>query len=219
MAYFPFMMDIKKKDCLIVGGGLIAGRKAQMLLQYEPDITVIAPQISQIILDMQEENSITVKQRTFEETDLKNRFMVIAATADEQLNREIAKECKRRGILVNAVDMTDDCSFIFPAIIKKKNLLISISSGGDSPAGAAYLKKHIEKCVPEGYERNLEVLGKSRELVKRVIASSSERTQFYYSVLQKVSKTGQVLNGRDIVKYLRMSYRQDSLNTKARKKG
>lgn len=125
MAYFPFMMDIESKDCLVVGGGKIACRKVTDLLQFGARVTVIANEICQEIreVSLEEASHVGLVDRPFMESDLTGRFLVIAATNDEELNRRISKSCMDLGILVNAVDIKDVCSFIFPAMIKQDELV------------------------------------------------------------------------------------------------
>lgn len=125
MAYFPFMMDIERKDCLVVGGGKIACRKVTDLLQFGARVTVIANEICQEIrkVSLEEASHVGLVDRPFMESDLTGRFLVIAATNDEELNRRISKNCMDLGILANAVDIKDACSFIFPAMIKQDDLV------------------------------------------------------------------------------------------------
>ena len=125
MACFPFMMDIERKDCLVVGGGKIAYCKVTDLLQFGARVTVIANEICQEIreVSLEEASHVGLVDRPFMESDLTGRFLVIAATNDEELNRRISKNCMDLGILVNAVDIKDACSFIFPAMIKKDELV------------------------------------------------------------------------------------------------
>lgn len=204
MAYFPFMIDIQDKDCLVVGGGKIAYRKILSLLEYGANVTVVATSICDDIVKLSLDNLkvLGLYEREYADKDVDGRFLVIAATGIEELDRYISDRCKLQGILVNAVDVTDACSFIFPAIIKKNDLVISISTGGNSPAGAAYLRKKIEKAVPRGYELNLSVLGECREIVMDRIDNMSDRKDFYYQVLQYCDNNNFVLTKEMLMEHI-----------------
>lgn len=199
MAYFPFMIDIEDKNCLVVGGGRIAYRKALDLLQFGARVTVISPNICSEIENI---HDIEIIRKEYETADINHRFLVIAATNIKELNRNIAAECNERNILVNAVDIKDACSFIFPAIIKRDELVVSISTGGNSPAGAAFLKEKIEHSIPDNYERNLELLGRLRSDITKKVTDSALRKKLYYDLLKKTSKEGLVLSEKDVYDYI-----------------
>lgn len=181
MAYFPFMIDITGKDCYVAGGGKIAYRKILDLKQFGAAVTVAAPEICK---DIQKLPDLTILQKEYEDSDINNRFLVIAATDDEALNRRIARSCKERKILVNAVDIKDACSFIFPAMIRKNELVVSISTGGNSPAGAAYLKKKLMNYIPEHFDRNVELLGQMRDEITQMVPDAQKRKELYYDLLK-----------------------------------
>ena len=199
MAYFPFMIDITGKDCYVAGGGKIAYRKILDLQRFGAEVTVAAPEIC---AEIQNLPNLKVLQKEYEDSDINNCFLVIAATDNEALNRRIAKSCKERQILVNAVDIRDACSFIFPAMIKKNELVVSISTGGNSPAGAAYLKKKLLDCIPECFDRNVEVLGQMREEIMRMVPDAEKRKKLYYDLLKRTDEEpGLLLTPEFIISY------------------
>ncbi len=199
MAYFPFMMDIRDKDCLVVGGGAVAYRKVLDLVQFDARVTVEAPAFCDAIMNLSDVEVITKK---YETDDISGRFLVIAATDDAQLNRDIAKDCDTRQILVNAVDMKESCSFIFPAILKQDELVVSISTGGCSPAGAAYLKSKIKDAIPNEYAKNLELLGDYRDEIKNNIPEPELRKKLYYDLLELADREQRILRDADILEYM-----------------
>ena len=136
MAYFPLFINIKNKPCLVAGGGKVAMRKARVLLDFGAQVFVIAPVIEKGIKRMKE---ITVMEREFLLEDIDDKTLVVAATDDAAENHRIAELCKERGILVNAVDRIEDCSFIFPAYVKQKDVVAAFSSSGKSPVLTQYL--------------------------------------------------------------------------------
>lgn len=199
MGYFPFMIDIQKKDCLVVGGGSVAYRKVLELLEFGAEVTVVAPEICKEIMGLPD---IRVLKKAYETKDVFGRFLVIAATNAEETNRNISKDCQERQILVNAVDIKDACSFIFPAIIKKKDLVVSISTGGNSPAGAAYLKQKIGQSIPAYYEENMEILGNVRDKVMEEIPDAEDRKDFYYHLLARADGEKKILQKEKIDEYM-----------------
>ena len=199
MAYFPFCVDIEGQKCRIVGGGIVACRKEEVLLEYGPEITVVAPVMSERITRLAEaaaasggavagddtegteisKSRVRLLCREFSECDLETADFVVAATADEALNRQISERCKAMRIPVNVVDVREECSFIFPALIKDSDITVGISTGGSSPTIAQYLKRSFREAVPEGFGKLAKQLGSYRELVKDRVDSLPVRTEIF----------------------------------------
>ncbi len=176
MAYFPFFVDIEEQNCLIVGGGIVALRKVEVLLPYGPDMTVISPEFVPELRMLAETSSVRLEERAFSMEDLTGRDFVIAATDDPELNRQISLTCKKDRIPVNVVDVKDECSFIFPSIVRDGDIVIGISSGGKSPAVTQYLKKQIRKGIPDGYGQLVRQLGEYRDFVKQRVEDVNQRS-------------------------------------------
>lgn len=143
MAYFPMFVDLTDKPCLVVGGGEVAYRKVKTLLDFDAEVTVVAESVCQELVGLAEvqKHRVTICVRPFQKEDCDGRLLVVAATDDKDLNHNIAEYCKAAGIMVNAVDQKDDCSFIFSSYVKEQNLVAAFSSGGNSPVLTQYLKK------------------------------------------------------------------------------
>ena len=129
MGYFPFFMDIEGKNGLIAGGGRIALHKLQKLLPYGAKLMVVTPRISEELEQFAHQNDICVINRKFESKDLIDMCFVIAASDDGEVNAEIGRLCRERGILVNVVDDRERCSFIFPSCGKHDSGIL-YSAGG-----------------------------------------------------------------------------------------
>ena len=179
MAYFPFFVDIEKQNCLIVGGGIVALRKVEVLLPYDPDITVVAPEFAPELRELAETFAIRLEERAFSMEDLAGRDFVVAATDDQVLNQQISLTCKKERIPVNVVDVKEECSFIFPSIVRDGDIVIGISSGGKSPAVTQYLKKQIRKVIPDGYGRLVKQLGEYRDFVKKRVEDVNQRSVIF----------------------------------------
>lgn len=177
MAYFPFFIDLKYKKCCIIGGGVIAFRKIEALMEFEAEITVIAPYFCDDIRKL--ENRLHLIQKTYTEKDIEDAFMVIAATDDPGVNSAVSEACRQRNIPVNVVDEMDKCSFLFPAYVKRGPITIGITTSGRSPVIAGHIKNSIKNQLPDYYVDLVETLGEFREYVKLKVASSEERSSIF----------------------------------------
>ena len=184
MAYFPMFVDLTDANCLVVGGGSVALRKVNVLLDFGAKVHVIAKEISVDLAALSEETDhLLLEQREFTPFDLQDRKLVIVATSDNELNGQIYMMCSEEGIPVNVVDDQEKCSFIFPSYIKEQNLVGAFSSGGNSPALTQYLKnKEKEILTPRLGELN-EVLGRWRQPIKELFPLESSRKSAFEQLI------------------------------------
>ncbi len=182
MAYFPFFVDVKDKKCCIIGGGIVALRKVEALLQFEADITVISPAICEELLRYG--HVIQLINRAFVEHDLEGAWFVIAATNQPELNARIAWLCREKNILVNAVDEKENCDFLFPAFVKKGDISIGITTSGQSPVMAAHIKKQVSDQLPGYYEELAVTLGHLRVYVKGQVAKEHLRSEIFKELFE-----------------------------------
>ncbi len=197
MAYFPFFVDIGGQKGLIVGGGKIALHKIQKLLPYGPILTVVAPEISVAMEQITLENDICVIKRPFEKSDLTGIYFVIAASDQANVNAEIGRLCKERGIFVNVVDNKKECSFLFPSLVKAGNLSIGISTEGTSPDVAAELRSRIASMIPADIDAILTYLGNLRPLAKTYIKDDSKRAFFLKDMAKVCMDSNAVFNEQE----------------------
>lgn len=199
MAYFPMFVDLSEKPCLIVGGGKVACRKVKVMLDFGAKVRVVAKEISQELRDLERTladsegpKPMEIKRKSFEEKDCDGMGLVIAATDDKALNHEIAQYCKRQGIMVNAVDQKEDCSFIFPSYVKEGNLIAAFSSGGNSPVLTQYLKeKEVEILTPFLGDLN-EAMGRLRQKVISEYDEENKRKEVLKEILYKAIDRGRL---------------------------
>lgn len=186
MAYFPFMIEIEGKNCLVVGGGGIAFHKVELLAEFGVHIRVVALKICEPLRKLTDKGVLLVElvEREFQDSDINEMDFVVAATDDKQLNYHISDLCRQKNILINVVDMKEACSFIFPAMIKDKDMLIAVSSGGQSPAAAAYVKKQIRHGIPDYYGRMTEALGEYRDYILEHVATAGRRKEIFNKLLE-----------------------------------
>ena len=179
MGYFPFFVDVENQNCLVVGGGVVALRKIEKLLPFNPNITVVSPKVHKDILSIE---NINIIKRKFDFNDLKEKSFVITATDDKVLNKEIYNSCKENNIPVNTVDDKDNCSFIFPALAKNNGVTVAISTSGKSPLYAKYLRKKIENLIQDS-ESIVDNLSKYREKIKKEISLEENRKMAFEKLL------------------------------------
>lgn len=180
MGYFPFFVDVENQNCLVVGGGVVALRKIEKLLPFNPNITVVSPKVHKEILSIK---NINIIKRKFDFNDLKEKSFVITATDDKVLNKEIYNSCKENNIPVNTVDDKDNCSFIFPALARNNGVTVAISTSGKSPIYAKYLRKKIENLIQDS-ESIVDNLSKYREKIKNEISLEENRKVAFEKLLE-----------------------------------
>ena len=175
MGWFPFFIRLEGARGLLVGGGRVALRKAEKLLPFGAQLTVVAPCICPPLAALP---GLTLCRRAFADSDLSPApDFVIAATGDRALDRRIAALCRARRILVNVVDDPAACGFYFPALVQRGRLCIGISTGGASPTAAAWLRQKIEALLPPGFDGILDRLAARREAVKAEGGSEAKRAE------------------------------------------
>ena len=162
LKYYPVFLDIKGRNCLVVGGGDVGTRKAEMLLECQASVTVISLEITEAMQKLAENQRITLVRRAYMASDLDNRFLVIGATNDEGLNQQISTEAEKRNLLCNIADRPAACNFILPAIVRQGDLVMAISTSGKSPAFAKKLRQDLELQFGKAYAVFLELMGAIR---------------------------------------------------------
>lgn len=189
MAYFPLFIQLKDCPCLVVGGGPVAWHKACVLQDFGARVSVTAPKVCREIRNMAE---VVWHEKPYEETDLEEARLVVAATSDKRLNHQIAEQCRERGILVNAVDQQEDCDFIFPSYLKQGEVVAAFSSGGQSPLLTQYLKRENEALITAFLGELAGCLGELRKEVKESIEPEERRRQIYEEVLRLGLERGEI---------------------------
>lgn len=206
MAYFPFMIEIGGQRCLVVGGGRIALHKVRILRSFGVAIrvagTVICRELRELAeQDRSSDSRIELCERAFRDSDLEGMDFVVAATEDEALNLHISELCRQRRLLVNAVDMKEACSFIFPAILQDQGLLVAVSTGGQSPAAAAYVKRQIRESLPDYYGKLIESMGEYRDEILSQVDTAEQRKRVFDRLLEYGAAHGGELP-RDVAEHV-----------------
>lgn len=184
MEYFPLFFNLKDQPCLVVGGGIIAARKIDLIARAGARITVIAEEINETVLQMQTSPALTIRQKSFKPADLSGFYLVISATDNPATNQLVADSAKQFNIPVNVVDNPKLCSFIFPAIIDRSPLIAAVSSGGSAPVLARLMRAKLETLMPSSYGRLAYLSEKFRPLVKQSIKDPTQRRIFWENAFQ-----------------------------------
>lgn len=181
--YYPIYIDIEDRNVLIVGGGTVCARKAETMMRYGGQVTVVSPSITDEIAEWERGGALSVRHKTYEEADLDAASIVIASTDDPCVNARVARDCRRRRIPVNVVDVTHLCEFIVPAIIEKGSIQIAISTGGKSPALGRTLKEDLQRTIGPEYAEVNDLLGTLRKSAKSVLPTDVDRKRFFDGII------------------------------------
>lgn len=172
---YPMMVDLTGKRCLVVGGGTVAERKVTLLLECGADVEVVSPATTARLGALAASGAMRVRRRPVRPSDLSDAFLVVVATDDPQVNREVAERVRTTGGLVNVADDPEACSFLVPSVLRRGDLTIAISTGGGSPALAKKLRQRLEQTIGPEYEAYLAALRLLRERARRAIADPQLR--------------------------------------------
>jgi precorrin-2 dehydrogenase/sirohydrochlorin ferrochelatase len=173
---FPISLDLHGKRVTVIGGGEVALRKVELLLGAGAAVTVVSPEVCPQLAAL---GGIELRQRPFRPDDLGGCRLAIAATDQPDVNLEVCREARERGVLVNVVDQPELCDFHVPASIRRGRLCVAISTGGASPALAQRLRRELEAQFPSDYAQFASLLGEMRrEIIARVQNENARRELF-----------------------------------------
>ena len=181
--YYPIYLDIEDHAVLIIGGGEVCARKAETMLKYGGRVTIVSPTFTDEIEQWASAGRVALRRKRYDESDLDGASIVIASTDDQCVNARIARDCRRRKIPVNVVDVTHLCEFIVPAIVETGSIQVAISTGGKSPALARTLKEDLKRAIGDEYVEVNDVLGTLRPGAKRVLPTDADRKRFFDGIL------------------------------------
>lgn len=149
--YYPISLNIAGRKCVVIGGGAVAFRKVNMLLEFGASIEVISDSFCPELIQMGERGNVILIHRGYIEGDLEGSALAIAATDDGDINQRISKEGRNRGVLINVVDDPEKSDFIVPSYLRRGTVTISVSTGGSSPALARNIREKLEKSFGAEY--------------------------------------------------------------------
>ena len=185
MSLFPIFLKLTGRSCVVIGAGHLAESKIESLQAAAACITVIAPQASQRILDWAATGELTYLLRPYQQGDLTDTFLVVAATNDPAVNRAVFAEATEKGVLCNAVDDPPFCDFYFPSVVRRGDLQIAISTAGASPALAQQLRKDLNAQLPLDLGDWLTDLGNLRREVVAAEPLNESRRLLLHQLAQR----------------------------------
>ena len=185
MVFYPINLNIKDKKCVVIGGGIIATRKIKSLLAAQAQVLVISPQVTSIIQTLIDNQKINYIARDYQAGDIKGCFLVICATNNKAVNKMIAEEAESLGLLFNVIDDSTDSNFTVPAVIRRNDLLLTVSTNGKSPAVAKQIKAELSLIYGEEYGYFLNLIAKYRQELKTKVKTSKKRECFWRDNLNK----------------------------------
>ena len=175
MHLFPLFLKLQGRRCLVVGAGNISEGKIAGLLESGAKVHVVAPKATSHILEWHKKKKVRLTQRTFRPSDLDNVFLVVSATNSPKVHRAIYREARKRRILCNIVDVPQLCDFYYPAVVRRGQLQIAISTAGASPSLARRLREEMESTFGPEYAAWLAHLSKERQKLMKKKLNFSER--------------------------------------------
>ncbi|MBX3025279.1 bifunctional precorrin-2 dehydrogenase/sirohydrochlorin ferrochelatase [bacterium] len=175
MAYYPVFLQMAGERCVVIGGGEVAERKVESLLAAGARVTVVAPSLTPGLAERLARGEIGHFHRTYQDGDLDGARLAYAATDDEALHAELARAAEAAGVLLNVVDRPQWCRFIVPAVLRRGELAVAVSTGGGSPALAGRVRDEIDRLLGPEYERALDVLARLRAHLQARDLPSAER--------------------------------------------
>jgi precorrin-2 dehydrogenase/sirohydrochlorin ferrochelatase len=179
---FPAFIKLADRACLVVGARDVAASKVESLLNAGALVTVVAPLAISNIENLARSGTLVWLKREFQTGDLNGIFLVIAATSSSVVNRAVFLEAQRRGVLCNSVDDPPNCDFYFPAVVRRGDLQIAVSTAGESPALAQRIRRELEKDLDEELGDWVREIGSRRREIIATQPPSEERKQLLHQL-------------------------------------
>lgn len=182
---FPMFVKLTGKPCLVVGAGKVGEPKIGGLIDTGASIHVVAIAATEQVREWAKAGKIDLELRAFSKNDLDGKFLTVAATASPSLNQLIYREAQARGVLCNVVDVPDLCDFYYPAVVRRGDLQIAISTAGQSPSLAQKIRQQLERQFGEGYAAWVKQLGETRRLILASDLDKETKSELLHSLASR----------------------------------
>ena len=186
MDHLPIFINIREKPCIVIGGGDIALRKINLLLKAQAKVDCLSPSFSRDIKNLSKDGHITLINKSFDQADIKDYSIIIAATDDSSVNSLISAIAQVKKIPVNVVDSPELSSFIMPSIVDRSPLIIAVSSSGKAPVLSRIIRAKLETVIPSAYGILADIAGEYRQKVKDRFSTIKDRRAFWEAVFSGV---------------------------------
>ena len=183
MTFYPVFLDLRGRRAVVIGGGAVAEQKVLGLLSAGAHVTVVSPETTPRLAELAAAGGIDLRRRPYRSGDLAGAWLAIAGTDDRAANAQVWAEAEREGVLLNAVDDLDHCSFIAPAIHREGDITVAVSTSGKSPALAARLRQRVARLVGPAEARLCELLGELRPELAARVPDPHARTALWYRIV------------------------------------
>jgi siroheme synthase-like protein len=183
MPHYPVSLDLKDRRCVVIGGCSLAEEKARGLLAAGARVTVISPDLTPGLAELAMAGRLDVTARRYRWGDLRKAFLAVVVGSDMRLVEAVWRETRERNVLVNTVDDVAHCDFIAPAVVRRGDLAVAISTDGKAPALAVRLRQRLESELGEEHARFLELAGSVRAPLARLLPDLAKRRDLWYRLL------------------------------------
>ncbi len=184
-AVYPVFFDIRAKRCLVVGGGMVAERKVRGLLREKADVVIVSPAVTGGIARLAARAQCCWLKKKYTADDLHGAFLVFAVTDSPTVQDRVASDAEALGLPVNVADQPERCTFHVPAVLRRGDLTLAVSTAGKSPALAAMVRQMLAKQYGEEHAQLLSLMGKLRPLVINAARTSDERKSLFQKILHE----------------------------------
>lgn len=174
----PIMLKVKGKRCVVVGGGEVAAQKVKQLLDCEASVTVVSPELCPELKELAERGHIQWLKMQYEPTVLDGAFLVFSCTDDRRVNERVSNDCNARHILCNVVDTPELCDFYMPSVLRRGELVIAVSTSGNSPALARKVRLFLEGMVGDEFGSLVEIMGEMKDEMRSKLKTVEQRRRF-----------------------------------------
>jgi precorrin-2 dehydrogenase/sirohydrochlorin ferrochelatase len=183
MSHYPVYLDLRNRPCFVIGGCGMAEEKVRGLLEAKARVTVISPDLNEGLNRMAAEGRIDWISRRFRRGDLRTAFLVVVVMQPPAVSEAVWEETRGRNILVNTLDDVPHCDFIAPAIVRRGDLTVAISTGGKAPVLAVRLRQRLERELGEEHAKFLELAGRVRKPLAQLWPDFATRKELWYRLI------------------------------------
>lgn len=196
---FPMFLKLEERHCLVVGAGKVGEPKIAGLLDTGALIRVVALEASPVVHEWARCGKVELELRPFSPEDLDGMFLIIVATNSRSLNERVCNEARKRGVLCNVVDVPDLCDFFYPAVVRRGDLQIAVSTGGQSPSLAQKIRQQLEKQFGPAYAQWVAELGETRRLILASDLDRERKLQLLHSLASREAVEAALADAPELV--------------------
>jgi precorrin-2 dehydrogenase len=201
VGYYPIFLEMKGRRCVVIGGGTIAERKVEGLVAAGANVTVISPAITDGLRGLLTQGAIRHVAREYRAGDRAGYDLVFVATDNSEVNAAVSSEAQSLHIWVNSTDDPDHCDFILPAVIRRGDLAVAISTGGVSPAATRAIREELDEYFHEDYASFVQIAGQVRKELreKSVFPDPSKWNRALRGDFRRLIKEGKLVQAKDLL--------------------